>query len=125
MRSRRKRTKRTVRASIWGEVGGRRAITSRGADVLEQIAVHGSLREAARVLGMAYRSAWEIVRVMNQSWPKPLVKISTGGLHGGGMRLTKMGEHVLRIYRDLQAQVDHLIETVGRQALADIGRVRR
>jgi molybdate transport system regulatory protein len=107
----------TLRAQVWVEVNGRRAITGKGADLLEQIDIHGSLSEATRQLSISYRAAWMLLNVMNKSWPGPLVRTSTGGHRGGGMKLSKLGLHVLRTYRDSQAQLEHLLETVGEAEL--------
>ncbi len=46
---------------------------------------------------------------MNRRWPTPLVITATGGKHGGGATLTDLGINVLRAYRDLQLQVEHLL----------------
>jgi len=92
------------------EVGGAAALTEPGADLLEQIAACGSLSEAARRLRFSYRRAWMLGDVMNQRWPGPLVITAVGGRHGGGTRVTELGEVVLRSYRDLQIQVEHALD---------------
>jgi molybdate transport repressor ModE-like protein len=38
---------------------------------------------------------------------------STGGRRGGGAKVTDLGVFVLRGYRDLQLQVEHLLDTAG------------
>ena len=74
------------------------------ADLLEAIALHGSISAAARALGMSYRRAWLLVETMNRSFREPLVTTLAGGKHGGGTQLTAMGEQVLQRYRHLCAQ---------------------
>jgi len=122
MPSRRKQgsRERAFRAKVWVEVGGRRAVDEDGANLLEQIAITGSLTESARALQMSYRKAWGVVRLMNKCWPAALVKTRSGGRFGGGMRLTKLGQHVLRTYRDLQAELEHLLDTAGKNAMTEL-----
>jgi molybdate transport system regulatory protein len=92
------------------EISGASALTEAGADLLEQIAVCGSLSEAARRLRFSYRRAWMLIDSMNRHWPRPLVKTATGGKRGGGTRLTDLGREILSSYRDLQLQLEHLVD---------------
>jgi molybdate transport system regulatory protein len=104
---------RQLRGKIWVEIGGKPALTETGADLLEQIAICNSLSEAARRLHYSYRRAWMLLDSMNRSWPKPLVKTATGGKHGGGATITDLGRRVLEAYRDLQLQMEHLLDAAG------------
>jgi molybdate transport system regulatory protein len=105
--------KRVLRGKVWVEVGGQAAMTDAGADLLEQIIVCGSLSEAARRLRFSYRRAWMLLDAMNRRWPSPLVKTAIGGKRGGGAKITPLGEHVLSSYRDLQLQLEHLLDQAG------------
>jgi len=60
-------------------------------------------------LRFSYRRAWMLVDAMNRRWPAPIVITAVGGEHGGGTRLTELGELVLRTYRDTQLQVEQLL----------------
>lgn len=73
------------------------------ADLLEAIAATGSISGAGRAMKMSYRRAWQLVDLMNRSFQAPLVHSATGGQHGGGARLTEMGQLVLARYRALEA----------------------
>jgi molybdate transport system regulatory protein len=99
-----------LRGQVWVEIGGLKAVTDAGADLLEQIEVCGSLSEAARRLRFSYRRAWMLVDAMNHRWPTALVKTAVGGKRGGGARVTELGRMVLRSYRDLQIRVEHLLD---------------
>jgi molybdate transport system regulatory protein len=112
-RSRTRPEKRTLHAQIWIESQGGAAVNEAGADLLDQIAACGSLSEAARKLRFSYRRAWMLLDAMNHRWPGPLVLSTTGGRAGGGAKLTELGRHVLRTYRDLQLQLEHLLDTAG------------
>jgi molybdate transport system regulatory protein len=113
-----------LRGRLWVELGGTYAFTEAGADLLEQIAVCGSLSEAARRLRFSYRRAWMLIDAMNRSWPRPLVHTATGGKRGGGTRLTELGREILASYRDLQLQLEHLVDQAepGFFAPAGIGK---
>ncbi len=102
-----------LRGKLWVEVAGRPVLTEAAADLLEQIDACGSLSEAARRLRFAYRRAWLLVDGMNKSWPKPLVRTATGGHRGGGAQLTEFGRHILHTYRDLQLQLELLLDSAG------------
>src|SRR6478672_7596663 len=102
-----------LRGRVWVEADGKAALTEAGADLLEQIEAWGSLSEAARKLRFSYRRAWMLLDAMNRRWPEPLVVTATGGRQGGGAKLTDFGRHVLHAYRDLQLQLEHLLDTAG------------
>jgi len=101
-----------LRARVWVETEGGPAITEAGADLLRQIDACGSLSEAARRLRFSYRRAWMLADSMNRRWPSPLVKTATGGRRGGGSHLTDLGSRVLRSYRDVQLQVEAVLDQV-------------
>src|SRR5580765_1378317 len=102
-----------LRGRVWVEIDGQSAMTEAGADLLDQIDACGSLSEAARRLRFSYRRAWMLLDSMNKRWQGPLVITATGGKRGGGAKLTELGRHVLRTYRDLQLQLEHLLDTAG------------
>ena len=112
-----------LRGRIWVDAGGGAAITEAGADLLEQIHATGSLSEAARRLRFSYRRAWLLLDAMNRRWPGPLVTTAIGGKRGGGAKLTVRGLAVLSAYRDLQVQLetllDHASEAFRRSVASD------
>jgi molybdate transport system regulatory protein len=80
------------------------------ADLLRAIEQTGSISAAARELGMSYRRAWLLVDTMNQCFRSPLVETLTGGQHGGGARVTELGQDVLRRYLDMEAKAARSVE---------------
>jgi molybdate transport system regulatory protein len=102
-----------LRGRVWVQVGGVVGLTEAGADLLAQIDALGSLSEAARRLRFSYRRAWVLLDGMNRSWPRPLVDTKIGGRRGGGAQLTEAGHAVLGAYRDLQVQLEHLLDQAG------------
>jgi molybdate transport system regulatory protein len=99
-----------LRGRVWVECCGSAALTEAGADLLEQIQATGSLSEAGRRLRFSYRRAWMLLDAMNRHWSKPLVVTAVGGHKGGGAKLTELGKSVLAAYRDLQVQVETLLD---------------
>lgn len=73
------------------------------AELLEAIAQTGSISQAGRNMNMSYRRAWLLVDTMNRCFKTPLVETSKGGSHGGGARLSALGEEVLVRYRAMDA----------------------
>ncbi len=109
-KTRRRSPAEKLRGRLWLEIGGAAALTEAGADLLEQIQACGSLSEAARRLRFSYRRAWLLTDAMNRAWPEPLVTTATGGKRGGGTKVTELGTSVLASYRDLQVQLEHLLD---------------
>lgn len=80
------------------------------ADLLEAIERGGSISAAARLMGMSYKRAWDLVDTMNQCFQEPLVITATGGNHGGGAQVTEFGYEVLRRYREIEAKANNLVK---------------
>jgi molybdate transport system regulatory protein len=83
--------------------GGPDAFGPGKADLLRHIAAAGSIRTAARELGMSYDRAWKLVQAMNRLFRPPLVTMTRGGGSGGGAQLTTAGADVLRRYTRMEA----------------------
>lgn len=73
------------------------------ADILQGIRETGSISAAGRRMSMSYKRAWTIVDGLNRDFRAPLVAAAKGGAHGGGARLTPLGEEVLARYRRIEA----------------------
>jgi len=73
-------------------------------DLLEAIADTQSITAAAKSIGMSYRRAWMLVDQINASLRQPAVASAKGGEHGGGSRLTLVGEALIERYRRIEAR---------------------
>jgi molybdate transport system regulatory protein len=80
------------------------------AQLLEAIGRTGSLRVAAEELGMSYMHAWGLVKTMNRGFREPLVALSRGGAGHGGARVTDLGEEVLALYGEMEAEARRALE---------------
>jgi molybdate transport system regulatory protein len=73
-------------------------------DLLEAIVETQSITAAARSIGMSYRRAWILVDQINACLRQPAVTSAKGGEHGGGSRLTAVGEDLIERYRRIEAR---------------------
>jgi molybdate transport system regulatory protein len=80
------------------------------ARLLQAIDVCGSLSQAAREMALTYRQAWMMLAEMNAAFHEELTESFTGGVRGGGMRLTATGRTVLELYQEIQAQCERVAE---------------
>ena len=78
--------------------------------LLQKIEELGSIRAAAKALGMSYRRAWRHVEALNREAPVPLVKTTIGGQHGGGASLTPAGKMVLKLFESLEINFQKFLE---------------
>ena len=85
--------------------------------LLERIGEFGSVAEAARSMGLAYRNAWLWVEAMNRLAPTPLVEKKVGGVGGGYTRLTEEGRKVIDQYKKLRAEFGEFMKQVRNKFL--------
>jgi molybdate transport system regulatory protein len=78
--------------------------------LLEGIEAEGSLAAAARVLGMSYKRAWQLLAELNAMFDEPVAVTAPGRNVGGGTQLTAFGRRVVALY--------HAIERRAAQAAA-------
>ena len=79
-------------------------------ELLRQIGATGSMREAAAICGISYRTAWTRVGELNRISDTPLVLSVNGGAKGGESILTESGKQMVetheRANRSFQAALD-------------------
>jgi molybdate transport system regulatory protein len=80
-------------------------------DLLELIEETGSLRSAAKRMGVSYMRAWKLMKSTNRSSREPLVEVARGGKSGGGAKLTAAGRKAFQLYRDMEKQVHRATRT--------------
>ncbi|MBC8038626.1 MAG: LysR family transcriptional regulator [Rhizobiales bacterium] len=77
--------------------------------LLELVGKTGSISAAARAMEMSYRRAWLLIEESNGLFAAPLVESSTGGVGGGGARLTDLGHSVIAAYRAIETEAAALV----------------
>jgi molybdate transport system regulatory protein len=73
-------------------------------NLLEKIDEHGSITKAAKAAGISYKTAWDMVNLINNLAEKPLVDRLTGGKGGGGTSLTAEGKKVIEQFKTIQEE---------------------
>ncbi len=81
--------------------------------LLEAIAEHGSISQAAKAVPLSYKAAWDAVDAMNNLSAQPLVIRATGGKHGGGTQLTEHGRKLIALFRALEVEYQAALERLS------------
>lgn len=76
------------------------------AQLLEEVARTGSLRQAASCLEMSYMKAWRLAEAMNRNFRAPLLEKNRGGSNRGGTQLTELGRKALMTYQRMTSRAD-------------------
>ncbi len=74
----------------------------------------GSITRAARTAGLSYKGAWMLLEAACNLANEPLLETATGGVGGGGTRLTAAARSLLEAWRALQS--DHREFLRGQEA---------
>jgi len=88
--------------------------------LLEAIDHYGSISQAAKVIRLSYKAAWDAVDAMNNVAAQALLHRSAGGRYGGGTRLTDYGRRLVAMYRAVELESQQLVERVA-EGLGDAG----
>ena len=109
-----------VRSKIWIERrdGGNVVLSEWRVELLEAIDAHGSLSRAAEALDIPYRTAWERVKATEGEIGFRLLDSESGGLDGGGSRLTPEARDLCRRFRRVSSGIQ---EVVSRRFAAEFG----
>jgi molybdate transport system regulatory protein len=83
--------------------------------LLEAIAVHGSISQAAKHVPLSYKAAWDAVDAMNNLSEQPLVERVTGGRQGGGTTLTEHGRRMVALYRAVEIEYQAALDRIASQ----------
>ena len=99
-----------VNGSLWIECDGQRFFGPGPVELLELIAVTGSISQAAKKMNMSYKKAWEIITRLNKNATSPLVLTSQGGEHGGGSSVSEEAKEMIVFYRQLRENFLQFLE---------------
>jgi len=107
------RDKHKPTAKVWLEYKGTPILGKGGADILEAIKKERSISKAAKKVGMSYRYVWNYLAKMNKALDESIVETFKGGkAGGGGAKLTRLGETLLKEYKRVE---DYVGEILGDQ----------
>ncbi len=79
----------------------------------------GSINQAAKQLGLSYKSAWSIIERGNNKSPKTLITSEIGGSKGGGTYLTPSGRILLNMFTKLEEQHEQFLIQLNQTVEAD------
>uniref|UniRef100_UPI004048832D TOBE domain-containing protein n=1 Tax=Aliarcobacter sp. TaxID=2321116 RepID=UPI004048832D len=82
-------------------------------DLLLAIEKTGSISKAAKEVPMSYKGAWEAIETMNNLSITPIVQKETGGVGGGGTKLTQYGKNLLKTYEILKKEQAKFLENLN------------
>src|SRR5688572_27867909 len=80
-----------LEGALWLQRGGSLLGGADRIALLEAIHATGSMLQAAKAVGISYKTAWDRVQDMNNVAGRPLVDRVAGGAGGGGTVLTADG----------------------------------
>lgn len=75
-----------------------RFVDPRRIALLKAIEQTGSLSQAAKQVGMSYKTAWDAINEMNALAPTPFFITSIGGKKGGGTKLSSYAVRFIQLY---------------------------
>ncbi len=91
----------TVGVRLWIERSGKAILGEGRAELLDAIGRHRSITAAAKIVGISYRKAWNMIQEINAAAGDPLVESAVGGIKGGGAQLTERGQFAVSVYQQL------------------------
>jgi len=105
------RDKHKPTAKVWLEYKGKPILGKGGANILEAIKKEQSISKAAKKIGMSYRYVWNYLAQMNKALGEPIVETFKGGkAGGGGAKLTRLGEMLLKEYKRVEDYVGEILD---------------
>ncbi|TLP39379.1 TOBE domain-containing protein [Arcobacter arenosus] len=81
--------------------------------LLKEIAIVGSISKAAKNVPMSYKTAWEAIDTINNLCPEKVVTKETGGVGGGGAKLTPYGKNLIETYEKVQYEHEKFLKTLS------------
>ncbi len=93
---------------IWLEDRGKKVFGDGPCDILNRVERTGSLRAAAKEIGMSYSQAWRLVDLLERRLGFPLLTRTIGGNSGGGSELTPEGRGLVMKFALFQEEARHL-----------------
>ncbi len=99
----------TVHGRLWIEGPDGTVLGHGRVELLEKIDALGSLSAAATALGMSYRYAWKLVKLMNEHSDSPMITLNAGGRGGGHASLTQAGREAVATYRQTDREFEQFL----------------
>ena len=108
------------RSKVWLEQDGKVVLSEWRAELLEAIDETGSLARAAEKLEVPYRTAWYKLKEIEERLGVKLLDTQSGGVDGGGSRLTDEARQLIARFRRLSVGIDELVSQRFRAEFGDL-----
>lgn len=105
-----------LQGRIWMTVDGANLGGPDRVALLAKIAECGSITQAAKAIGISYKSAWDAIDAMNNLAGEPLVARLSGGKGGGGTRLTRRGAQLVENFCTIEREHRRFVESLSQAA---------
>lgn len=100
-----------IRSKIWLEINGEPVFGSGRQNLLNAIDKYGSINRAAKEMDISYRKAFSYIKAMEDRLGIKLVERTTGGVHGGGAKLTGKAKVFLEKYELLEEGLNEFVDS--------------
>ncbi len=102
-----------LKGDIFLLTDSQRSFASTQIELLKAVSDCGSISQAAKQVGISYKTAWDRIDAMNNMSSQPLVIRSAGGAQGGGTALTKLGQRIIEGFQSLQNEHQTFLDQLG------------
>ncbi|MBN2781912.1 MAG: TOBE domain-containing protein [Campylobacterales bacterium] len=92
--------------------------------LLKAIDIAGSISKAAKMVPMSYKAAWDAIDSINNLCPHAVVSKETGGVGGGGAKLTPYGINLVNTYELLQEEHKKFLQNLSKNTDFDKGTLK-
>lgn len=92
--------------------------------LLKAIDEVGSLNLAAKMVPLSYKGAWDMIDTMNNLCPMAVVEKNTGGVGGGGTKLTEYGKNLVKTYDVIEREHQKFLESISLLTDFDSGNLK-
>ncbi|MGQ9500518.1 MAG: winged helix-turn-helix domain-containing protein [Anaerolineae bacterium] len=109
-----------AKANVWIECNGQVALSRWRVTLLLAVRETGSISSAAQRLNIPYHRAWDKIRECERCLGVPLLTTQTGGVGGGGARLTPAAVDYIQRFQQFEQGLDELIQQRFQAAFGDL-----
>jgi molybdate transport system regulatory protein len=107
-----------VTGTLWIECEGERFLGPGRVELLEHIETTGSISKAAKLMGMSYKKAWQMIDAINTQAAKPFVITQSGGEKGGGSVVTSEAKELIAYHQQLRKRFLEFLDKETQQLIS-------
>ena len=96
--------KHKIKSRIWIEIDDQVLLGEGRVRLLKAIDKTGSLSQAAKLLNMSYKKAWNLIDSVNKSAKEKVTINSVGGKGGGGAYVTHYGKSLIEAFDNINSK---------------------